>query len=388
MKRMAGDPTSLAVPANEDLARAPIFDKLLNVCQRAPVVEVANNTHGNVKVSVCVPTYQHARSIKHCLDSLLEQECEFPYEILIGEDGSTDGTRELCLEYASRHPEKIRLFLQSRENNIRINGYPTGRFNLLYLLSKAQGEYIALCEGDDWWTDKDKLQLQVKAMSEAPQCSVSCHPAKAESARYSSDGGVIGYHGKQQRIVPVSEIILSGGGYSATLSIMFRRRILKRLPVWLLDAPVLDYYLFALASIEGGCLYLPRTMGWYGNCAGADTWTNRLMSDKKFAVDFEESFQHFLGRLAEEVGSVHKGAVETLLARRESEVILALHLPWRYRVSVYARVRRELGLKSRLAWYASVWGLFPSFAHRIGRLARYFQDKRVKAEIGKPYENG
>jgi len=169
-----------------------LFYALLNEYQRVPVVELPSTVPDGVTVTVCVPTYRHARSIEKCLDSILEQETDFTYEILIGEDGSTDGTRELCAEYSSKYPERIRLFLHSRDNNIEINGYATGRFNLLYLLSKANGEYIALCEGDDWWTDKNKLQTQVRAMSGSPGCNVSCHAAYAESARYSGSGGLIG----------------------------------------------------------------------------------------------------------------------------------------------------------------------------------------------------
>ena len=129
--------------------------------QKVPVEHYPNKVPEKPLVSVCVQTYQHADFIKQCLDSILMQQTNFDFEILLGEDESTDGTKEICIEYAEKHPDKIRLFLHKRENVIHIGGHPTGRFNMLYNLNEARGKYIALCEGDDYWTDPLKLQKQV-----------------------------------------------------------------------------------------------------------------------------------------------------------------------------------------------------------------------------------
>ena len=125
------------------------------------VVEAKNGVSKNVLVSVCIQTFNHGNYIKACLDGMLIQQTDFEFEILLGEDASTDATRKICIEYAEKHPDKIRLFLHHRENNIKVGGNPTGRFNFLYNLSKAQGKYVAICEGDDYWTDPLKLQKQV-----------------------------------------------------------------------------------------------------------------------------------------------------------------------------------------------------------------------------------
>jgi len=114
-------------------------------------------------VSVVTTTYQHAPYIRQCLDSILMQETDFPFELIIGEDGSTDGTREICIEYADRYPDKIRLFLRDRN----LTQYYTSdgrviRFNGHFARAAARGKYIALCEGDDYWIDKTKLQKQVE----------------------------------------------------------------------------------------------------------------------------------------------------------------------------------------------------------------------------------
>ena len=112
-------------------------------------------------VSVCVQTYKHENYIKQCLDGILMQKTNFEFEILLGEDDSPDRTREICIEYADKYPNKIRLFLHDRSNVIYINGNATGRYNFIYNLTNAKSKYIALCPGDDYWTDPLKLKKQV-----------------------------------------------------------------------------------------------------------------------------------------------------------------------------------------------------------------------------------
>ncbi len=116
-------------------------------------------------VSVVTITYQHAPYIRQCLDGILMQETDFPYEIIIGEDGSTDGTREICIEYANKYPDKIRLFLRDR----KLTQYVTKdgrtiRFNGHFARAAARGKYVAMCEGDDYWIDEKKLEKQVEVL--------------------------------------------------------------------------------------------------------------------------------------------------------------------------------------------------------------------------------
>ena len=111
-------------------------------------------------VSVCVVAYQQNDYILECLESIVAQETTFEFEIIIGEDNSSDGTREKCLRFAEEHADKCRLFLHDRSNQFEVEGVVTGRFNLLVAHANARGQYIACCEGDDYWNDSSKLQKQ------------------------------------------------------------------------------------------------------------------------------------------------------------------------------------------------------------------------------------
>ncbi|MES2568562.1 MAG: glycosyltransferase family A protein, partial [Verrucomicrobiota bacterium] len=129
------------------------------------------------KVSVSITAYNHAPFIRPALDGVLSQKTDFPVEILVGEDDSTDGTREIVREYASRFPDRIRAFYHDASSKLRIGGRLTGRNNLAHNLNAARGEYIALLDGDDCWTDETKLARQVAQLEADPTLMTSFHHA-------------------------------------------------------------------------------------------------------------------------------------------------------------------------------------------------------------------
>lgn len=129
-------------------------------------------------VSVCIVAYNHENYISQCLDSVLMQKTSFSFEIILGEDKSNDRTRKICQDYANKYPEKIKLFLRFREDVIYINGSPTGRFNMIENLKTCKGKYIAICEGDDYWTDPLKLQKQVDFLEANSNVNICFHRAQ------------------------------------------------------------------------------------------------------------------------------------------------------------------------------------------------------------------
>ena len=112
-------------------------------------------------VSVIVTAFQHERFITQCIESIVAQQCTFPFEIILGEDDSTDGTRAVCLNLARQYPGHVRLFLRDKANRMKINGKSSGRYNATQCMMAARGTYLAFCDGDDYWTDVNKLQNQI-----------------------------------------------------------------------------------------------------------------------------------------------------------------------------------------------------------------------------------
>lgn len=115
----------------------------------------------NPRVSVVINTYNQEKYIGECIQGAVNQITEFPIEILIGIDSSTDSTEAICVDYQKAFPNKIKLVKNRTDNFIRVKGQRVGRANFLNVLTKCKGEFIAKYDGDDYWTDPLKLQKQV-----------------------------------------------------------------------------------------------------------------------------------------------------------------------------------------------------------------------------------
>lgn len=111
----------------------------------------------NIMVSISCLTYNHAPYIRQCLDGFIMQQCDFDFEVLIHDDASTDGTADIIKEYQQKYPEIIKPFFQNENQWSKgIRG-----MNQKFNYPRALGKYLAMCEGDDYWTDPLKLQKQV-----------------------------------------------------------------------------------------------------------------------------------------------------------------------------------------------------------------------------------
>lgn len=118
----------------------------------------------NPRVSVLMITYNHAAFLAEAIEGVVGQKCDFPFELIIGEDASNDATRQIALEYQKRYPEIIRVVYSER--NVGMN------LNSMRIFHLARGEYVSYCEGDDFWCAQDKLARQVALMESAPDCVI------------------------------------------------------------------------------------------------------------------------------------------------------------------------------------------------------------------------
>lgn len=124
-------------------------------------------------ISICCLTYNHALYIGQCLDGFIMQKTDFPIEVLIHDDASTDGTQDIIREYQRKYPDIIKPVYQSE------NQYLKGvKISLVYNYPRAKGKYIAFCEGDDYWTDPYKLQKQIAFLECHPEYTMCSHQYK------------------------------------------------------------------------------------------------------------------------------------------------------------------------------------------------------------------
>lgn len=190
-------------------------------------------------------TYNHERFIAQAIESVLMQKTDFAVELVIGEDCSTDGTREIVRRYAANHSETIRLLLPDR--NIGMHQ------NMRLTLSGCRGEYIALLEGDDYWAFPHKLQRQVEFLDTHPECVMGCHRVRVfdeEQQHGSFEEPPAEYRFKIHTV----ETLLRWNTV-VTCSAMIRRAAIPKLPEEFLRLRLADWPLWILLGRQGDIGY-------------------------------------------------------------------------------------------------------------------------------------
>jgi glycosyltransferase involved in cell wall biosynthesis len=218
-------------------------------------------------VSVLLVTYNHEKFIAQAIESVLAQRTSFGVELLISEDCSTDRTREIIQEYQRRDPERIRHFLSER--NLCDWSVVTRTW------MAAKGRYIAMLDGDDYWTSADKLQRQRDYLEEHPEFSACCHnglmiwddPGKPMQVYHPEGKRAV----LSERDVWLENDILAG-------SMMHRHDVIQSFPEWYRDAEVYDWPLNMLSAAKGPIKYLAEVMMVYRQHAGG-YWSARSVID-------------------------------------------------------------------------------------------------------------
>ena len=250
-----------------------------------------------MKVSVLVPTYNQRHYIQGCLDKILEQKCD-SLEILVGDDGSDDGTAEIVKKYGEAFPDKITVFLNKRETEQHKAAGSTNFFNLLH---QAKGQYIAICEGDDYWLDPLKLQRQVAFLDNNPEYSACCH-----------DVAVVNEAGEEQYIcsqvreisddkdITVADLVVENP--IITVSVMFRNTsYMQDSPEWFFQFRFGDWPMAVQNAIHGPIRYLHQLMAAY-RVHSNSTWSSQAYQYRYAAImDFRFFLNYLLERRYEEI---------------------------------------------------------------------------------------
>ncbi len=195
-------------------------------------------------VSICCITYNHKSYLGEAIDSFLMQDTEFPFEIIIHDDASVDGTVDIVQDYAEKYPDIIRIIVQT-ENQYSKGGLINPRF----VFPVTRGKYIALCEGDDYWMDKTKLQKQVDFLEDHPEYVITfsdCQPF--------DENGKLGINfGGARR--DLTSIELKQSTPISTLTVCFRN-VIKGIPQDLMSARYGDLVIWSLLGAYGKGKYM------------------------------------------------------------------------------------------------------------------------------------
>ncbi len=222
-----------------------------------------------MKVSVCVITYNHGKFIKDALDSILMQKTDFDFEITIGDDYSTDNTREILLTYARRYPNKINLLLHPKKIGIMENFIQT--------FIKCQGKYIAMLEGDDFWISPYKLQLQANFLDKNPDYAITFHKVYIYDDKLKKKISVLPGNNYSRNTYYLRDILL--GNFIPTCSVMLRNKLFGNFPRWFKELEMGDWPIHALNAQFGKIGYINKIMGVY-RIHNANFYFHRQTTDR------------------------------------------------------------------------------------------------------------
>lgn len=305
------------------------------------------------KVSVVSITYNHEAFIREALDGFVAQKADFPVEVIVADDASTDATPAIIREYAERHPNLFRPILRS-EN---VGTYA----NFTDALCAARGEYLALCEGDDYWIDPMKLAKQVAFLDRHPETAVCFHPVRMTW----TDG-----HAKDSKFPPLqvrgnlSVETLISRNFIQTNSVVYRR--LERYDDIPVDVMPMDWYLHVRHAVRGDIVMLPDTMAVYRRHSEG-MWHNRTADPAQFwltrgpghaalfdamldLVSGDPLREEIVARMADWIlsemakvpGSEGRAALMDTIARHPQSAMLALQHRWATPARRLKTMRRTL----------------------------------------------
>ena len=213
-------------------------------------------------VSACIITYNHDLYIRDCLEGAINQKVNFAYEIIVGDDCSSDKTMQICIEYAKKYPDLIKLW--PRQKNLGMIG------NWIKTIEDCSGRYIALCEGDDFWTDPYKLQKQVDFLEANPEYAICFHRVFEKNELDEIKSSFSPIHSN----ISTFEDLIRNNNYIHTGSSIFRNNLFGEFPEWFVDCEVADYVLHLLNAQYGKIYFMEDTMAVY-RINSQSTWGSK-----------------------------------------------------------------------------------------------------------------
>jgi glycosyltransferase involved in cell wall biosynthesis len=260
-------------------------------------------------LSILCETYNHEYFIREAIAGFLIQQTTFPIEILIHDDASTDNTPNIIREYERNYPELIFPIYQKE------NQYSKGKKpRLAFQFPRARGKYIALCEGDDYWTDPLKLQKQVEFLEGNEDHSMSCHASKmivdnnTDNYEFSKMSDKDESYSIQEFLLPLSKNRIR------TESVIFRNKFIENYPEWARKVVVGDFPLFLILASKGKIRYINEVMSVYRKHAGG-VWTSERNNNeytKKYYLSTIKMYQDF----NEYTNKIHESDIRKVISHR------------------------------------------------------------------------
>lgn len=319
----------------------------------------------NPQISVCVITYNHAPYILECLEGIRKQVGAPTFEVIIRDDASTDDTGSVVCSYIEKNRLSHFIYHRAEKNGGMMK-------NITAALGLCRGEFVALCEGDDYWTDPSKLQKQHVLMTARPGCTISAHASYIDAGKgrarraFQRGDGVTRFE--------LRDILASSSTqFAPTASYMIRKEIVANLPDWFEGAPIGDFFLELLSLKKGYGMYMPDVMSAYRVFA-TGSWSSGMKNDRRRSIEYGQRMLKLIAILEDDPQlkanglDILKANVKALLA---SDFLLCGEFK-KFRNCIEESFSLNRRWQSRTATYLYRLRRFPSMASFVYRAKRAY----------------
>lgn len=274
-----------------------------------------------IMVSINCITYNQEQYIEEAINSFLKQKTSFSFEILIHDDASTDRTPEILKKYEETYPDIIKVIYQTE------NQYRKGKRVISINGKEARGKYMAFCEGDDYWTDPNKLQKQVDFMEAHSEYSLCTHSADVIDVNTKDIIRTV-RPSKENRDFNTKEIILKDGSLFPTNSILCKTSLFKELPLFYHNAPVGDYPMVIYFSLKGKVYYMDEIMSIY-RVGVIGSWSTNMKKNVQYYVEQKKRIIKMLQEINEYTNYNYNATINKriYLVQKDKIKQIAFNLP-------------------------------------------------------------
>lgn len=237
-----------------------------------------------MKLTVVTTTYNQEKYIGQAIDGMLMQKTNFPFRIVISNDCSTDKTGEILKQYKEKYPDKIEII--ENEKNLGAMG------NFINTLAGIKGtEYVALCDGDDFWTDENKLQKQVDFLDNNKEFNICFHKAKLFYENNEKEESIIPENTEEE--TTIEDLVNSN--YIVANSVVYRWKFNNKdlKEIFPSDIAPGDYYVHLLHAQDGKIKMLNEVMSAYRRHEGGMWWSNDAKNKEQFTLEYGRKFLNF-----------------------------------------------------------------------------------------------
>jgi len=297
------------------------------------------------KVSVVCCTYNHERFIAETLEGILGQKTSFDFEVIVADDGSTDGTQEIITKFQAQYPGRMAKTILRKQNvGIGENYYDA--------LMKAEGEYLAVCDGDDCWTDENKLQMQADYLDQNQECTIVCTDFIAHDAEDADHKDtsfrVSQYIGKKKPVYTLNDLIFSR--FISSCTVMLRWQLRGCVPDFLRAYGVIDFPLEMIHAAMGYIGVIEQSTARYNmHSSSISNAKGNLVMNQSVALvrEVNQFFDYKLTKLQDE----YLMCVQAEQKRPK---------PARDEIPAVAAPREKLSVRMAKWLYGIYWDVFPA----------------------------